>query len=70
LPALGAFGDVELHCLAFLQAAKAARLNRRKVHKYVFAILTADKTIALASLNHFTVPVSDIIDVPFVFRLC
>jgi len=23
LPALGAFGDVELHCLAFLQAAKA-----------------------------------------------
>jgi hypothetical protein len=47
LPALGAFGDVELHRLAFLQAAESARLNRREVHEDVFAILTADKAIAL-----------------------
>src|ERR1700680_4305748 len=47
LPALGALGDIELHGLAFLQAAEAARLNRRKVHKDILAILTAYKTIAL-----------------------
>jgi hypothetical protein len=47
LPALGAFGDVELYGLAFLQAAETARLNRREVHEYVFATLTADETIAL-----------------------
>jgi hypothetical protein len=28
LPALGAFGYVELHCLALLQALEAARLDR------------------------------------------
>jgi len=47
LPALGAFGDVELHGLAFLEAAEAARLNRGEMHKDVFATLTADETIAL-----------------------
>ena len=47
LPALGAFGHVELHGLAFLQAAEAAGLDRREMHKYVFAILAADKAIAL-----------------------
>jgi len=30
--------------LAFLQAAEAARLNRREMHEDVFAILTADET--------------------------
>ena len=28
LPALGALGHVELHCLALLQALEAARLDR------------------------------------------
>jgi hypothetical protein len=32
------------YSLAFLQAAEAARLNRREMHEDVFAILTADET--------------------------
>src|SRR5215831_19930448 len=48
LPALRTLCDFELHCLAFLQALKTARLDRREVHKYIFAILTADKPIALS----------------------
>jgi hypothetical protein len=60
LPALGALGHVKLHGLAFLQAAEAASLNRGEMHENVFAILSADKAIALASLNHFTVPCSAI----------
>src|SRR5580704_12704300 len=47
LPALGALGHVELHGLAFLQAAEAASLDRGEMHENVFAILTADKAIAL-----------------------
>ncbi len=47
LPALGAFGHVELDGLAFLQAAEAAGLNRGEMHEDVFAILAADETIAL-----------------------
>ena len=35
LPALRAFDHVKLHLLTFLQAAEAARLNGREVHKYV-----------------------------------
>src|SRR5450759_1279992 len=46
LPALGALGHVELHCLTFLQALEAARLNSGEMHENVFAILTADETIA------------------------
>src|SRR5215471_17086225 len=42
LKAFRSFRDIELHSLAFLQAAEATSLNRREVHKYVFAILTAD----------------------------
>jgi hypothetical protein len=38
LPALRAFGHVELHDLPFLQAAKAARLNGGEMHKNIFAI--------------------------------
>jgi len=38
-----AFRDVELYLLALLQAAEAARLNRRKMHEDIFATLTADK---------------------------
>src|ERR1700731_2248318 len=46
LPAFGPLGDVELHCLALLQALEAARLDRREVHKNVFATLTADEAVA------------------------
>src|SRR3954447_10996883 len=48
LPALRAFLHIELDRLAFLQAAEAtARLNRRKMHEDVFAILTADESETL-----------------------
>ena len=46
LKALGAFRDIELHPLALLQAAEAARLNRRKMDEDVFATLSADETKA------------------------
>jgi hypothetical protein len=58
LPAFRAFDHIELHLLPFLQAAKSAGLNRREMHTHVLAVLAADETIPLASLNHFTVPVS------------
>src|SRR6266498_1272253 len=47
LPALRAFGYIKLDRLALLQALETSRLHRRKVHKHIFAILSADKTIAL-----------------------
>ena len=47
LPALGAFYNVELNLLSFLQAAETIRLDSGEVNKHVLAILTADKTIAL-----------------------
>jgi hypothetical protein len=40
-------GHGELHLLAFLQAAETTSLDRRKMHEDIFAILPADKTIAL-----------------------
>jgi hypothetical protein len=51
LPALRAFGHVELHDLPFLQAAKAARLNGGEMHKNIFAILTADKAVAFGVIK-------------------
>ena len=47
LPALGAFHDIELNLLTFLQAAKTVCLDGGEVNENVFAILAADKTIAL-----------------------
>src|SRR5262249_14389618 len=47
LPALGAFHDVELYLLTFLQAAESARLDGGEMHEDIFAILTADESIAL-----------------------
>src|ERR1700737_2171761 len=46
LPALRAFGHVELDRLSFLQAFEAARLNSGEVHENILASLTADKAIA------------------------
>src|ERR1700688_78108 len=48
LPALWSFGDLELHALALLQAAKAARLDSREVHEYILASLPADEAVALS----------------------
>ncbi|HKW68562.1 MAG TPA: hypothetical protein VJP04_14810, partial [Terriglobales bacterium] len=47
LPAFGSLYDVELDLLPFLQAAEAAGLDSREVDENIFAILTADKAIAL-----------------------
>jgi hypothetical protein len=51
LPALGSFNNVELHRLAFFQAAKAVRLDRREMHEYIFAILAADESKALGVIE-------------------
>jgi hypothetical protein len=58
---------LELHCLAFLQTAKAVRLDGGEMYEYIFAVLTADEAVPLASLNHFTVPCST--ELPFCFFL-
>jgi len=47
LPALRSFYDVELDGLTLLQAAEALALDRREMNKYIFAILPADKAVAL-----------------------
>ncbi len=47
LPALRAFDYVKLNLLTFLQAAKTVCLDGGEMHKYIFTILAADKTIAL-----------------------
>ena len=47
LKAFRAFRDIELYLLAFLQAAEAARLNRREMNEDVLAILPADEAKAL-----------------------
>ena len=56
LPALRAFGHLELHGLPFLQAAKAASLNSGKMHEDVLAILAADEAIAFGVVKplHFS----------------
>jgi hypothetical protein len=46
LPALWAFGHVELHSLPFLQAAKATSLNSGEMHEDIISALTADEAIA------------------------
>ena len=51
LPALGSLGDLELHGLAFLQAPEASRLDGGEMHENVFAILTANKAVALGVIE-------------------
>jgi hypothetical protein len=46
LKAFRALRDIELYSLAFLQAAEAARLNRREMDENIFAILAADEAKA------------------------
>ena len=43
LPALGPLGHIELHGLTLLQALEAAGLDRREMHKNIFAALPGDK---------------------------
>ena len=47
LPPLRALDDVELHWLAFLQAAKTVRLNCGEVNENIFPVFTRNKAIAL-----------------------
>jgi hypothetical protein len=51
LPAFRPLGDVKLHCLALLQALEAACLDRREVHKNIFATLTADEAVAFGVIE-------------------
>jgi hypothetical protein len=51
LPALGSLGDAELHRLALLQASETTCLDGREMHENVFAILTADKAVALGVIE-------------------
>src|SRR6266576_5214827 len=46
LPALWAFGHLELHRLSFLQAAKAASLNSGEMYEDILPSLTADEAVA------------------------
>src|ERR1700682_4895227 len=65
LPALRAFGHVELHRLPFLQALEAACLNGGEMHENILASLTADKAIAFCVIEplycslfcHFDIPI-------------
>ena len=45
LKAFRPFDDIKLYSLAFLQAAKAARLNRREMHEHIATTLTADEAV-------------------------
>src|SRR5512146_252739 len=61
LESLWALGDVELHRLAFLQAAKTVRLDCRMMYENVLAVLAADEPVTLGivkplhcSLFHFS----------------
>src|SRR5262249_25423986 len=51
LQALGSLDDVELHRLAFLQAAEALVLNGGVVNEHVLAVLAADETIAFGVIE-------------------
>ena len=53
LEPLGALHHVELHCLAFLQAAKAACLNSRKMYENIVARLAADEAEAFGVVKPF-----------------
>ncbi len=69
LEAFGPLNDVELDCLAFLKAPETVRLNCRKVHEDIFAVLAADKSKSLCvvkplhcSLFHCVVPFSFVLN--------
>jgi hypothetical protein len=51
LQALRTLGYVELNRLALLKAFEASRLDCRKMHKNVFATLTADEAVAFGVIE-------------------
>ena len=51
LPSFGTLGHIELDSLAFLKALETAGLDRREMHKNIFAILTADKAVTLGIIK-------------------
>jgi hypothetical protein len=53
LEAFGPLGDVKCDCLAFLQAAKAACLDSRKMHENVVARLAVDEAEAFGVVKPF-----------------
>ena len=53
LEAFGSLSDVKCDCLAFLQAAKAACLDSRKMHEHVVARLAVDKAEAFGVVKPF-----------------
>ena len=68
LPALGPLGHVELHCLSLLQALETARLDRREMHKNVFAILTADEAVAFGVVEPLYCSLFCHVDTSFLFN--
>ena len=70
LPALRAFGHLELHSLPFLQAAKPASLNSGEMHEDVLAILAADEAVAFGVVKPLYCSLFQLIFLfPFEFRL-
>ena len=53
LEAFGPLGDVKCDCLAFLQAAKAACLDSRKMHENIVARLAANEAEAFGVVKPF-----------------
>ena len=53
LPALGSLDHVELDSLSFLKRTEAVGLNRRMMHKHIFAVGAADKSEALCVVKPF-----------------
>jgi hypothetical protein len=53
LKALRPLDDIELYCLAFLQATETVAADRREVHENVFAGLTADKAETFGVVKPF-----------------
>jgi hypothetical protein len=53
LPALGAFDDIELNALAFLERTEAVRLDCTVMHEDIVAIFTADKSEAFGIVKPF-----------------
>ena len=51
LQTLGTLRHLELHTLAFLQAAETAGLDRGEVHENILATLAADKPVTLGIIK-------------------
>jgi hypothetical protein len=70
LPALGAFLDIELNRLAFLEAAESLCLNGGVVDEYVLTVLAADKTETLGVVEPLYCSLFHFRDALFCVELC